>query len=693
MCTKQITFHFLRKRREFGSSVHNRFTDRDSIDGFEEFRPFRDPNFELKRTQLDQEVQAANRVVDQHSQTSWFRKVEWSTQLTFDQMVVVNEAEADEIKLKEFLQRVSPLVELNIRRNEALDLFLDDYSQLEEEEGVGGKRGDTSLKEFQYFTHIEYSKDRRVLNISWVPETRGMVAVSVGGQESFDERADGYGVVKLSYVLVWNFSDQILPQFVLEAPVDVSCFQFNESNRNLVAGGCVNGQVILWNVEKVMEMAQEKKVRRGDDKDDTVKEDSDSPIVPGVRWKYISAIVDSHYGVVTSIQWLHPSIEILPSGKTEPCDLIQRNQLITSSTDYNVCIWDIRIENPKFQTRRMRRRKSDDDFEPFWMPILRIRMARPDTGGSLGGTGLVLMDPENVKKFVLASEDGEFSMVDWAEDVEEEEEAAERPPGRDAVKLVLPGHVRSIIHLQKSPFYDDLYLTIGDWRFALWKVGLNQPVFMSPPSSSLLTCGSFSNSRPCVVSIGTMDGRAEIWDLLDRTTEPMLSQQVCSMAVTSMMFPPVPSSVSFTQLNHHSFHLLGVGDDAGTLHIMEIPRAFFRKHTNEVVNFESFINRQVELVKYAGQRSEIRDEELVVMREEEELRKKEEEKQQVLAEKESMRMRTGDDDDAKEPQDGRDPLVKLLDEQYLKLKEELLERLENEKASSQGKADTTVAST
>lgn len=45
----------------------------------------------------------------------------------------------------------------------------------------------------------------------------------------------------------------VLSQLLLEAPDDVMCFKFNPTDPNIVAGGCINGQVILWDISSHVE--------------------------------------------------------------------------------------------------------------------------------------------------------------------------------------------------------------------------------------------------------------------------------------------------------------------------------------------------------------------------------------------------------------------------------------------------------
>ena len=42
-------------------------------------------------------------------------------------------------------------------------------------------------------------------------------------------------------------------QLLLEAPDDINCFKFSPTDSNIIAGGCVNGQVVLWDISQYTE--------------------------------------------------------------------------------------------------------------------------------------------------------------------------------------------------------------------------------------------------------------------------------------------------------------------------------------------------------------------------------------------------------------------------------------------------------
>ena len=41
-----------------------------------------------------------------------------------------------------------------------------------------------------------------------------------------------------------------LSQLLLEAPDDILCFKFSPTDPNIIAGGCINGQVVMWDISQ-----------------------------------------------------------------------------------------------------------------------------------------------------------------------------------------------------------------------------------------------------------------------------------------------------------------------------------------------------------------------------------------------------------------------------------------------------------
>ena len=67
----------------------------------------------------------------------------------------------------------------------------------------------------------------------------------------------------------------------------------------------------------------------------------------------------------------------------------------------------------------------------------------------------------------------------------------------DYSKACVRAHNGAIITLQRSPFFEDVLLSVGDWSCALWKEGQHQaPLFTSPHAPAPYTAGCWSPTRP-----------------------------------------------------------------------------------------------------------------------------------------------------------------------------------------------------
>jgi WD40 repeat protein len=66
----------------------------------------------------------------------------------------------------------------------------------------------------------------------------------------FETRALISGKSFESFVLILNFSDNhiITLGHILETPIEISSIEFHPENPNVLTGGCLNGQVIVWDL-------------------------------------------------------------------------------------------------------------------------------------------------------------------------------------------------------------------------------------------------------------------------------------------------------------------------------------------------------------------------------------------------------------------------------------------------------------
>ncbi len=184
---------------------------------------------------------------------------------------------------------------------------------------------------------------------------------------------------------------------------------------------------------------------------------------------------------------------------------------------------------------------------------------------------------------------------------DEEEDNKKGGSAKRCVRSVNQDHFRPCVSLQRSPFFPDIYLSVGDWSFNLWCEGVDAPVFSSPFSEAYLTSGQWSPTRPGVIVLSRADGVIDLWDLTDQSHKPSMSAPVASTQLTSMEFAQKGAASA------SAIQLLAAGDAGGNLHILEMPRAMRRPSANEKSAMRAFFDREVQRVQYVAQVQRERD--------------------------------------------------------------------------------------
>lgn len=190
--------------------------------------------------------------------------------------------------------------------------------------------------------------------------------------------------------------------------------------------------------------------------------------------------------------------------------------------------------------------------------------------------------------FFFGNEDGEVVYSDWK--MKTDTHSKKPVCQRHSQKYSL--HTETINTLQNSPFFKDIFLSIGGQKFAIWKEGVTSgPILQSSCSAGRYTAGQWSLTRPGVFFIGRDNGNIDIWDLLKKTHEPSHFQNISKSIITFIS----PSSASAEQ------HFLAVSDDLGVLHILEICQALCHPLSNEHASVLDYFEREVKYLKYCEQ--------------------------------------------------------------------------------------------
>lgn len=139
---------------------------------------------------------------------------------------------------------------------------------------------------------------------------------------------------------------------------------------------------------------------------------------------------------------------------------------------------------------------------------------------------------------------------------------------------------RPTLALERSPFYDDLVMTIHDFHFAIWKTSIDTqelPIYRSANTfGSHNTCGAFSPTRPGVIFVTKTDG-IDVWDFLDQSNKPSLTINFASSPITYFRFQVNKDKKKKAK------QYMAYGDQTeGTLYLYEVPSNLAQMQEDEL---------------------------------------------------------------------------------------------------------------
>eukprot|EP00756_Hemistasia_phaeocysticola_P020967 Hpha_TRINITY_DN15747_c1_g5::TRINITY_DN15747_c1_g5_i1::g.36409::m.36409 len=685
--------HYTRQRQEFIDKRREvKLSTTDAMEHQQEFRGWKDPSWVRIGAghesgigvEHDIAVQAVRPVRDATCQTPWFRKVHSAVQVTPEVVDARPQALYEPEKgpaIDAFLRKVMPKFDHACVTNLTLPLFQDDYVELADDDTFLGNKDDAAFTDLGNFQHIKYTKKKRITSIDWHPKSRNLVAVSVGeayspdgGAFTYQDRITRDRKALNGMVVLWDFQDPINPACVLESPHEVNIIRFSPTNPDFIVGGTINGQVVLWNIASVSGALLKKgrKGQRDKDKQEKSGEATGDGSKAHVMWSELSKIESGHKRAINDLVWIDHKHEVNTEGKfvpfnaqsesskakkswegteDKPYNFEGARQFVTLSSDGCMFVWDLNKEHMRRDRFRKLVPPGKERPDIPWIPLIKIVLSRPDGSGDLIGLKLSLGDrsPDPYLSAV-GTEEGEFVFVNWNQ---------EAPPGKtgfgggddqgrlQAVKLCAgfhadgrrTGHHGAVMSVQRHPTLHDYYLTAGDWGFKIWKIGCSDPVVSSPYIDAQVTAGSWSPSRPGVIYIGTEDGKIQVWDLLDRSHEPVVTQDTTTERISAMEFKPVTSDGKRGREAAERTEALAVGMRSGFLHVFRLPKVLVKPKSNEKNEMERYLEREVVRGKYYAQRWEKRRKEIDEINAQ----------RQQLAQDKALKPERGDDDETDNP--------------------------------------------
>ncbi|CAH1646940.1 unnamed protein product [Spodoptera littoralis] len=543
-------------------------------------------------------------------------------------------------KINKFVYSKSSELESMVELNAVMDMYYNDYQNLVSQEHLENL-GTMVFDEYVCFTDVR-AKEKYVSCAAFHPMWSGIVAISYADvsptvMKSFSSsvprdiiRRAVYG---LNPVMIWSHIDSLIPKLYLEAPREVKILSFCPFNENILIGGLINGQVLVWdlthkleNVEKIEVLSETREKYRiaMNAHMGWMKPVQDRAVVSATA---CSNLMTCHLAPVTGIKWVPPNYLVTPTGKTiKAPDDKSPLQFMTTSEDGTILIWDISVDSTLLlsvkkikKSKRIAHRPSDllVDISPLKVldrilqPIYKIIIGEAGKS-SIYSIKSFAATPPSVKYIYtprnngsgrkyftceiqelegrrndvyLGTQTGGLTRATW--------EGHEFNTGEvvnaefSDIKFCCNIHDGPIVATHKNPNMDSVTLTVGGKIFAIWSDHLNGRPIIWKRRPYRLTDGVWSQYKPSVVFLANSEGALETWDLVLISDKPVSVQTLSGTMLTGVSLHTLPLTKN----------ILGVSDVNGSFRLFIYPPVFMLVKPKYIHRMKALVERELKVIR------------------------------------------------------------------------------------------------
>lgn len=166
-------------------------------------------------------------------------------------------------------------------------------------------------------------------------------------------------------VLLWSFNDTLYPKLVLETPREVTHLSFCPYDSNVLIGGLITGQLIIWDLKNCLHRVEhsiELSNKQTKNREKLYSLMGWSKFVENLQPNVIHPAAISNYELsqkkrITSIKWMNRKQSIASSGLIQ--ESIKPNEFfrhfVTASLDGTVAFWDLDFAHADINPIEMKR--------------------------------------------------------------------------------------------------------------------------------------------------------------------------------------------------------------------------------------------------------------------------------------------------------------------------------------------------
>ena len=420
-----------------------------------------------------------------------------------------------------------------------------------------------SLQEICSLTTVECKE--KIISCIDVNISSGAIAIGVMTHRLLNERVlKPRQRIVSSYILVWTALEGSSSPLKLLCPADCSVCKFHPEIKDYIVAGCVDGRVCLFDLNSKI---------------------SHNEINP----TFTSAHQKNHFRMVTDIFWLPSHSQISTHGMTDNDYLSdQTNQFVTvgGGDGSGLLFWDVRFQN---MYKGKRKYKPDCD-DKAWRPFFQIKPKRLHGTGDISIQRCMYFPYGYINtKILCASESGDIMCINWSPDSDAEDESSFL--SNQFVQWMVEDKFSTSFCCEvfcPSPFFPTHILYATPWNFQVWNTTTMSiclsPIIMRLQSTSRITCGCWSPSRPSLLYIGKNDGTIDVWDFSQSSYSPSLVISVKKI-ITSMKI--------LRNFESDGYFLI-VGDNTGSVNVFLLPESLTIPLAKEIEMMEEFLKRETE---------------------------------------------------------------------------------------------------
>ena len=146
-------------------------------------------------------------------------------------------------------------------------------------------------------------------------------------------------------IMIWSMSHPLFPQILLRVPDDVTVIEWHPLEDDILIGGCMNGQVVIWDIGEYSRKFKRKECVWDHSIVMTKQVDKlhiEDGFIPIVYWSAESNIETSHKSTVENMKWLPKNVWFSQESAYPKVNQDEENrQFITCAADMYILVWDL----------------------------------------------------------------------------------------------------------------------------------------------------------------------------------------------------------------------------------------------------------------------------------------------------------------------------------------------------------------